>query len=73
MTNTLEEMGNPFQEESGDLLSLDTKDIASPSSADRISTHLSIGNASFQERLEALKFEDKLVLCTDQENKNGLL
>jgi len=28
LTNTLEEMGNPFQEESGDLLSLDTKDIA---------------------------------------------
>ena len=47
LTNTLEEMGNPFQEESGDLLSLDTKDIASPSNAERIATHLSTGNASF--------------------------
>ena len=25
MTNTLEEMGNPFQEETGNLLSLDTR------------------------------------------------
>ena len=45
LTNTLEEMGNPFQEESGDLLSLHTKDIASPSNAERIATHLSTGNA----------------------------
>jgi len=27
LTNTLEEMGNPFQEESGDLLSLDTGEM----------------------------------------------
>ena len=48
MTSTLEEMGNPFQEESEDLLSLDTKDIASPWSADRIAAHLTTRNASFE-------------------------
>jgi len=58
LTNTLEEMGNPFQEESGDLLSMDTKDIASSSNAERIATHLSTGNASFEARLEALEQED---------------
>ena len=29
-------MGNPFQEETGDLLSLDTKDVAHPSAAEQI-------------------------------------
>ena len=58
LTSTLEEMGNPFQEETGDLLSLDTKDIASPGSAERIATHLSTGNASFEARLQALEHED---------------
>ncbi len=51
-------MGNPFKEETGDLLSLDTKDIASPDSAARIATRLSTGKASFEARLEALEQED---------------
>jgi len=50
-------MGNPFQEESGDLLSLDTKDIASPSNAERTATHLSTRDASFEALLEALEQE----------------
>ena len=35
----MEEMGNPFKEESGDLLTLDTKDIADSSAAQLIATH----------------------------------
>ena len=58
LTSTLEEMGNPFQEETGDLLSLDTKDIASPGSAERIATHLLTGNASFEAHLQTLEHED---------------
>ena len=59
LTNTLEEMGKPFQEESGHLLSLDTKDIASPSNAERIATHLPLGMHPLTEaRLEALEQED---------------
>ena len=33
MTTVLQDMGNPFQNESSDLLSLDTKHIANPSLA----------------------------------------
>ena len=33
------EMSNPFQEESHDLLSLETKDIAHPNAAELISAH----------------------------------
>ena len=33
MTTVLQDMGNPFQNESSDLLSLDTKNIANPSLA----------------------------------------
>ena len=36
MTNTLEEMGNPFLEESEDLLVLDTRDKADPKVATTI-------------------------------------
>ena len=35
LTLVMEEMGNPYEEESGDLLTLDTKDIADPSAAQR--------------------------------------
>ncbi len=58
LTNTLEEMDNPFQQETGDLLSLDTKDIASSDSAAGIATHLSTGKASFEAHLEALEQKD---------------
>lgn len=37
LTTTIQDMGNPFQEESCDLLSLDTKDIAHPSAAGQTS------------------------------------
>ena len=58
LTNTLEKMGNPFQEETGDLLCLDTKDIAPPQNAERISTHYSSGMKSFQDHLKVLLLED---------------
>ena len=51
-------MGNPVQEASGELLSLDTKNIAPHCSADRMAAHLSTGNASFEAYLEILQHED---------------
>lgn len=36
---TFQEMGNPFQEESADLLVLDTKDIADPVTSKLVITH----------------------------------
>ena len=58
LTTTLEEMGNPFQEESGELLSLDTKTIASSCNAAKIATHISHGNSSFKAFLESLRQKD---------------
>ena len=74
LASTLGEMGNPFQEGTGDLLNLDTKGIASPCSANRIATttNLSTGDASFEVHLETLKHEDTSSF-TNQEDKNGLL
>ena len=54
----MEEISNPFQEETADLLSLDTKEISSPDGASRISTHFSNGNATFESRLKSLQQED---------------
>ena len=39
MTTLLQDMGNPFQNESSDLLSLDTKNIANPSLAQLVAIH----------------------------------
>ena len=58
LTSTLEEIGNPFQEETGDLLSSDTKDVAHPNTAERVATHVLIGNACFDAFLVVLETED---------------
>ena len=39
LTKVIGDLGNPFQEESKDLLTLDTKDIAHPNGTERIHTH----------------------------------
>ena len=46
------DMGNPFKEESRDLLSLDTHDIAHPSAAELISTHHDRGRTRFVEFMD---------------------
>ena len=38
--NEMKDLGNPFQEESGDLLTLDSKVIAHPSAVDLLNSHL---------------------------------
>ena len=50
-------MGNHFQGETGDLLSLDTKDIVHPSPADQIGTHNERGRIRFQELMKGLQSE----------------
>lgn len=49
MTNTLEEMGNPFLEEYEDLLVLGTRDIADPKVANTIRNIEQIGKNQYQE------------------------
>lgn len=53
----MSDLGNPFQEESQDLLSMDTKDITDPSAAELISTHHERGRTHFQEFMEGLALE----------------
>ena len=48
-TVTLKEMGNPFQEETNDLLSLDTKTIATSTAAEMVISHNQNGKIRFQE------------------------
>ena len=70
LTNTLEEMGNPFQEDTGDLLSIETKDIASPHNAERIATHFLSGKTSFEALLRILMQDDT---SSSKENNVELL
>ena len=44
----LEEMGNPFEEESEDLMVLDTREILSPAAVSTVQTVLKIGQGQFQ-------------------------
>ena len=69
LTTTLEEMGNPFQEESGELLSLDTKIIASSCNAAKIATHISHGYTSFEAFLETLRQEDTSSFYSTHQSK----
>ena len=51
-------MGNPFKEETGYLLSLTTKDIASFQNAERIATHLTSEKTTFEAHLKTFTQED---------------
>lgn len=55
LTMVIEEMGNPFAEETGDLLTLDTKDIADPSAAQLIATHHERGKEQFKTFMDKLQ------------------
>ena len=48
MTTVLQDMGNPFQYESSDLLSLDTKSITDPSIAQLVATQHQRGLQQFE-------------------------
>ena len=48
LTTVLQDMGNPFQDESSDLLSLDTNNIADPSLAKLVATHHERGLQQFE-------------------------
>ena len=48
LSAVMQEMGNPFQEESADLLVLDTKNIADPALAEMVATHHQRGKEQFE-------------------------
>lgn len=55
LSNVLLDLGNPFQEESGDLFSLDTKEVAHSSSAELVHSHLQIGQTQYQDFVTRLE------------------
>lgn len=57
LSAVMQEMGNPFQEESADLLVLDTKNIADPTLAEMVATHHRRGKEQFQSFMEGLEDE----------------
>ena len=61
LTNILQDMGNPFQEESSDLLTLDTKDIAHQSVHELISTNYERGRDRFLEFMKGLESQEQLL------------
>ena len=58
MTTVLQDMGNPFQDESSDLLSLDTKNTVNPSLAQLVATHHQRGLQQFEMFLGGLHNEE---------------
>lgn len=50
----MKDMGNPFMEETGDFLTLDTKNIAHPSAAEMVARHYENGRERFKEFLKGL-------------------
>ena len=57
LSAVMQEMGNPFQEESADLLVLDTKNIADPALAEMVATHHRRGKEQFESFMEGLEDE----------------
>ena len=47
LISVLEEMGNPFEEESEDLMVIDTREILSPAAVTTVQTVLKIGQGQF--------------------------
>ena len=58
LSTVLKEMGNPFREESADLLALDSKNIADPALAELVGSHHKRGKEKFQSFLEGLENEE---------------
>ena len=52
--DVMKDLGNPFQEESKDLLTLDTKTIAHPSAAELVRTHFEKGQLAFRDFFNSL-------------------
>ena len=68
LVNVMEELGNPFEEESEDLLVLDSKQIADPSVVEAVRKTHKIGQQQFQTftkecLVERTKPIDDTILC----------
>ncbi|KAK6167167.1 hypothetical protein SNE40_021262 [Patella caerulea] len=57
LSAVMQEMGNPFQEESADLMVLDTKNIADPTLPEKVATHQQRGKEQFLSFIKVLEDE----------------
>jgi hypothetical protein len=55
---TMKDMGNSFMEETGDLFTLDTKNIAHPSVAEMVASQYDDGKTRFNEFLKGLDTDE---------------
>jgi len=55
----MKDIGNPFQEESENLLTLDTKNIAHLSAAEMVATHYKKGRIHFKDFMKGLECEEE--------------
>ena len=71
LVEVIEEMGNPFLEESSDLLKLDTRDIIDPSVAASLNQALEIGQQPY-EHFTTERLIDQSVQISQRIKKNKL-
>ena len=71
LTKVIEEMGNPFAEETGELLKLDVNDIAHHSAAQLVSTHHERGEEQFKIFMEKLQSDRDLFYKPIKKNNTG--
>ena len=67
----MKEMGNPFQEETADLLTLDTKIVVTPDSGNMVTSHYKTGQSRFKAFIGGLDKVDE-GLFYDHTKKNTL-
>lgn len=70
LTAVINEMGNPFQEESSDLLTLDTKIIASETAAEAVRMHYGNGRTRFKEFMKTLEGENRAAFYSKIKRNN---
>ena len=69
MTTVSQDMGNPFQDESSELLSMDTKNTADTSIVQLVATHHQIGLQQFEVSLGGLHNEECSLYNPMKKNK----
>ncbi len=71
LTDTMEEMGNPFSEDSSDLLVLDSRNIADPAVVDTVRQMESLGKSQYDSYVEQ-RLVNQTKPITDPIKRNNL-
>ena len=70
LSQVLQDLQNPFQVDSADLFSIDTKDVPHPSIAELVYSHLQKGQIQYQNYVKSL--EDNTSFCYEPIRNNSL-